>query len=92
MTRRPHPSIDFADEVSGRAAERDATRADGCKLLLTLAAVVAILGAFLGWHAFVAGLEPAAKRQDRLQGDRLENDRLQPDPLPAPYCRPTETT
>lgn len=79
---RPRPSIDFADEIAGREAERETARRDGWKLVLFLAAVGTILGALFGWHLVTAGLEPVAKREDRLQ----------PQPLPAPFCRPVETT
>lgn len=73
---RPRPPIDFADELAGREAEREAARRDGWKLVLFLAAVGAIVGALFGLHLVTAGLEPAAKREDRLT----------PTPLPKAFC------
>lgn len=78
--RRRH-SVDFADEIAGRDTERNRARSNGWTLVLTIAAVFVIVSGFLAFELATAGLDPAAKRQDRL-----EDNRLTPAPLPKAFC------
>jgi hypothetical protein len=68
--------FDFSDEIAGRSAERATATSDGWKLVLTISAVIVIVTGFALWQLATAGLEPAAKREDRLT----------PSPLPKAFC------
>ena len=70
------PSVDFADEIAGREAERATATSDGWKLVLTISGLIVIVTAFALWQLATAGFEPAAKRDDRLT----------PAPLPKAFC------
>ena len=74
--RRSADFADFAEEVSGRDAARDAARSDGWTLVLTLSGAAIIITGFVLWQLATGGLQPADKREDRLT----------PSPLPKVFC------